>query len=271
MPINGEPVRKVPDVTVYFWITTLLASTMGQAVADAVNANSTLGPANATWLMTGVVIIALTAQFALNRYVPTVYWLAVVLACTVGTLLADNLPGSLGIPPTMFTATCAVALSAVFAAWYAVERSVSIDSIVTVRRETFYWVAVVLMFAFGAATSNVVAEQLGLGYLASALIAGAIICAVAALDYGLDLHMVSAFWGAYALIGVVGVSGCDLLSQDSTAGGLGLGAIATSMLMGIGVVGLVWFLTASKVDQMLPATGAECSPTPTGLGGAPAA
>src|SRR5215470_9137926 len=135
MPTSGELVRKVPEVTAYFWIITILACGMGETVADVLNTDWHIGLADATWLTGGPLVLALTAQFALNRYVPAVYWLAVVLVGTVGTLLTENLMTGLGIPFTVLAATLTVVLLAVFAIWYAVERTVSIDSVVTARRE----------------------------------------------------------------------------------------------------------------------------------------
>src|SRR5262245_12717637 len=147
MPIRRDLMRKVPEVTAYFWIITILASGMRETVADALNTDWHIRVAQATWLIGGSLVLALTAQFALNRYVPAVYWLAVVLAAsTTATLPIDKVTTGVGIPLTVLAAMLTVVLLALFAAWYAVERTVSIDSVVTVRRESFYWVAILGTF-----------------------------------------------------------------------------------------------------------------------------
>jgi uncharacterized membrane-anchored protein len=256
-------VRKVPEVTAYFWTITILVSGMGETVADALNTDWHVGVAHATWWIGGTLVLALTAQVTLNRYVPAVYWLAVVPASTVGTLFTDNLMTGFGIPLTVLAAMFTVVVLAVFAVWYAVERTVSIDSVLTIRRESFYWVVVIGTFVLGTVLSELLAEQIG-GRLASALIAAAAICGIGVLFYGVNLHATTAFWVVLVLTQSLGASLGDLLSQDGTTGGLAIGATAASMLIGIGVVGLIWFLTASKVDQILPETHGEPTPTPHG-------
>ena len=173
--------RKVPEVTAYFWIITILVSGMGETVADALNTDWHVGVAQATWLIGGTLVLALTAQFTLNRYVPAVYWLAVVLASTVGTLFTANLTTGFGIPLPVLAAMFTVVVLAVFAVWYAVERTVSIDSVVTVPRESFYWVAIIGMFALGTVLSRLLVGRFGTGYLGAALIAAAAICGMGAL------------------------------------------------------------------------------------------
>src|SRR5262249_9090981 len=114
MPTSRDLVRKVPEVTAYFWIMTILASGMGETVAAALNTDWNIGVAHGMWLIGGALVLALTAQFALNRYVPAVYWLTVSLVGTVGTLVAENLMTGLGIPFTVLAATLTVVLLAVF-------------------------------------------------------------------------------------------------------------------------------------------------------------
>jgi uncharacterized membrane-anchored protein len=271
MPIRRDLVRKVPDVTTYFWINTIFSSIIGETLADTANTDCHLGRADATWLIAGTLIVALTAQFALTGYVPVVYWMAVVMMSTLSTLLTDAATiGGTGIPLTALAAMLTVAVISVFAIWYAVEQAVPIDSVLTVRRESFYWMPILATFVLGKALSRVLAEQIGASHLASALIAAAAVCGIAALYYGANLHATTAFWVVLVLTQSLGASLGDLLSQDGTAGGLAIGATAAAMLIGIGVVGLIWFLTASKVDQTVPPTDDACGPTPFGVGGAPA-
>jgi uncharacterized membrane-anchored protein len=196
--------------------------------------------------MTVPLVLVMAAQFAVNRYVPTIYWLAVVLVSIVGTLITENLH----IPLEVTTIVLTVALIAVFVMWYLVEGTLSIHSVVTLRREAFYWLAILCTFGLGTAAGDLAAEKFGLGYLASALLVGAIICAVAALHCGVNLNGVLAFWIAYILTRPLGASLGDLLSQDRDAGGLQLGPITTSLLFGTTIVALVAHPSRSKVDQI---------------------
>jgi uncharacterized membrane-anchored protein len=254
--MNRRTASKVPEVTVFFWIIKILSTTVGETAADTLNTDFHLGLPSTTVVMSVLLVLVMAAQFAVNRYVPTIYWLAVVLVSIVGTLITDNLTDNLHIPLEVTTIVFTVALIAVFVIWYLVEGTLSIHSIVTLRREAFYWLAILFTFALGTAAGDLVAEKFGLGYLASALLVGAIICAVAALHYGVNLNGVLAFWIAYILTRPLGASLGDLLSQDRDAGGLQLGPTTTSLLFGATIVALVAYLSWSKVDQ-IPTTATE--------------
>jgi len=146
-----QMLNKVPEVTVYFWIIKLLCTTVGESFADYVNETLGFGLTNTTLLFSAALVVALVAQFRLNRYVPGIYWLAVVLIGVVGTLLTDNLTDARGVPLWISTTAFAALLAVVFGIWYARERTLSIHTIVTTPREAFYWLAVLVTFAFGTA------------------------------------------------------------------------------------------------------------------------
>ena len=268
--INRQVLSKVPEVTVFFWVIKILSTTVGETAADTLNMDMGLGLNNTTWVMTGLLVVVMAVQFALDRYVPGVYWLAVVLVSIVGTLITDLLTDNLHIPLELTTVLFTAALLAVFVIWYLTEYTLSIHSITTVRREAFYWLAVLFTFALGTAAGDLVAEKFGLGYLASALIVGAIICVVAALHYGASLNGVLAFWIAYILTRPLGASLGDLLSQDRDAGGLGLGATTTSVIFGVIIVALVVYLSSTKVDR-IPTEETEFTPEDDDLLEEPAA
>jgi uncharacterized membrane-anchored protein len=257
--VNRLTASKVPEVTVYFWVIKILSTTVGETAADTLNVDFGFGLTGTTGAMTVLLLTVLAIQFALDRYVPVAYWLAVVLVSIVGTLITDNLTDNLHVPLEVTTAVIAVALAAVFAVWYAAERTLSIHSIVTTRREAFYWLAILFTFALGTAAGDLVSERFGLGYLASALIVGAIICVVAALHYGLNFHAVAAFWIAYILTRPLGASLGDLLAQDRDHGGLQVGATATSAVFGSVIVALVAYLSWSGIDR-IPTVSAASRP-----------
>jgi uncharacterized membrane-anchored protein len=245
--------NKVPEVTLYFWIIKILATTVGETFADYLNVDLGFGLNNTTYVMGALLIATLGFQFRANRYVPGIYWLAVVFISVVGTLITDNLTDNLGIPLVVSTAGFAIALCATFAAWFASERTLSIHTIITSRREGFYWLTILFTFALGTAAGDLVAEKLAFGYLLSALMFGAVIAviAVAHLKYG--LNAVLAFWLAYILTRPLGASIGDYLSQPTANGGLALGTTGTSALFLATILALVSFLTITKRDQTPPA------------------
>ena len=236
--------NKVPEVTVVFWVIKVLATTVGETAADFLGVNLNLGLTVTTVIMSAFLAGALVAQFRLRRYVPAVYWLSVVLISVVGTLITDNLVDNLGVPLWVTTIVFAVALAITFVAWFLSERTLSIHSIFTSRREGFYWLAVLFTFALGTAAGDLLAESLSLGYLLSLLVFAGAIVLVAAAYFVFKLNAVLAFWIAYVLTRPLGASTGDLLSQSTKDGGLGLGTTATSALFLVVILGLVIALSS---------------------------
>ena len=240
--------NKVPEVTVYFWIIKILCTTVGETAADFLNATLKFGLINTTYVMGGLLLVALFFQFRARQYGPGIYWFTVVLLSIFGTLLTDNLTDNLKISLVTTTSVFAAALSATFVAWYAKEKTLSIHSIDTRSREAFYWLAILFTFALGTASGDLVAEKFGLGYLASILLFGGLIAVVAVAHFQLKLNAVLAFWIAYILTRPLGASLGDYLSQSREQGGLALGAIPINAGFLVAILGLVVFLTITRRD-----------------------
>ena len=248
----GQMLNKVPEVTLYFWIIKILCTTVGETAADYLNANLNLGLTNTTYLMSVLLAIVLLFQFKARKYVPSVYWLAVVLLSVVGTLITDNLVDNFGVPLQATTIAFSIALAVTFGGWYASEKTLSIHSIYTTRREAFYWLAILFTFALGTAAGDLAAEHLKLGYLISALWFAGLIACVTIAYYVFKLNAVLAFWMAYILTRPLGASIGDYLSQAHDKGGLGLGTTMTSMLFLVVILALVVYLTMTRRDEIPP-------------------
>ena len=243
--------RKVPEVTLYFWIIKVLATTVGETAADFLGTNLHLSTLDVTVIMSALLVIVLVFQFRSRKYVPGIYWLAIVLISVVGTLFSDNLVDNLGVPLQTTTILFAIALAAVFVAWFASERTLSIHSIYTSRREAFYWLAILFTFALGTSAGDLVAEQLNVGYFWSLVLFAGVIAAVYVAYRYFRLNAVLAFWVAYILTRPLGASTGDLLSQPRSVGGLGLGTTVTSALFLLAIVSVVVFLSITKRDVVL--------------------
>lgn len=239
--------NKVPEVTLYFWVIKVLCTTVGETFADNLNENLGLGLTNTSYIMGALLIAVLVFQFRARKYVPGIYWLAVVLISVVGTLVSDNLVEN-GVTLEATTIGFSVALIAVFATWYAFERTLSVHTIFTTRREAFYWLAILFTFALGTSAGDFLSEQLELGYLAAlGIFAGAIVV-VAILHFGLRLNAILSFWLAYILTRPLGASIGDYLASPTEEGGLGLGTNLTSVIFLSTILALVVFLAVSKRD-----------------------
>lgn len=238
--------NKVPEVTLFFWFIKIMSTTVGETAADFLNADLGLGLTGTSLVMGGLLAVALFFQVRAKRYVPTLYWLNVVLVSVFGTLITDNLSDHLGVPLAVSTGVFSIALMAVFAIWYARERTLSIHHVDSVPRELFYWLAILITFALGTAAGDWFAEGLQLGYAYSALIFGGVIAAVSFARYVFKANAVLCFWLAYILTRPFGASLGDLLSQPHVNGGLGLGTTGTSALFLIAIIGLVGYLSFTQ-------------------------
>jgi len=257
--------NKVPEVTIFFWIIKILCTTVGETAADYVNDTLGLGLTNTTYVAGALLIVLLGIQFRLDRYVPPIYWAVVVVISVFGTLITDNMTDQAGIPLVTSTIGFSLALAAVFAVWYAVERTLSIHSIVTARREGFYWLAILFTFALGTAAGDLVAEKASLGYFVSILIFGGAIALVALAHFRFNLNAVLAFWLAYILTRPLGASIGDFMSQnDPDFGGLGLGPTQTSYIFLALILGLVTYLTITKADRIERRLPGEQQPATSG-------
>ncbi len=252
-----QMLNKVPEVTIYFWIIKILCTTVGETAADFLAVDLGLG-LNGTSVVMGILLImTLFVQFRANKYVPSVYWLAVVLISIVGTLITDKLVDDLGVALEATTIVFGSALAATFVAWYVSERTLSIHTITTVRREAFYWLTILFTFALGTAAGDLLAERYELGYWKSALIVIALIGIVTVAHLKFNLNAVLAFWIAYVLTRPLGASLGDYLSQPRDDGGLGLGTVATSALFLVAILGLVVYLTITRRDAPHPQTASR--------------
>ena len=240
---------KVPIIiTLYFWVIKILATTVGETGADFLIFNLNWGLPLTSALMGAVLVGFLVVQVKAKTYIPWLYWLTVVLVSIVGTLITDNLTDNLGVPLQVSTAAFSAVLAVTFWLWHKVEGSLSIHSIYTVRRELFYWAAILFTFALGTAAGDLLAESVGLGYAISALAFGAVIALITTGFYAFKLNGILAFWLAYIITRPLGASIGDWLSQDVGNGGLGLGTIGTSAIFLVAIVALVSYLTIARVD-----------------------
>jgi uncharacterized membrane-anchored protein len=250
---NEQMLNKVPQLTIYFWIIKIMATTVGETVADMLAVKLNLGLVLASVVVGVMLLIALFVQLRSSKYVPAIYWVAVVLISVAGTLITDNLVENLGVPLWVTTVVFTVALCLTFVAWYAVEKSLSVHTIQTTRRELFYWSAILFTFTLGTAGGDLLSEGAHLGYLVSGLLFASSIALVTLLYYKMGLNDVVAFWIAYILTRPLGASLGDLLSQPHSAGGLGLGTVVTSVAFLAVILGLVIFRSYRLDDPQRPA------------------
>ena len=245
---------KVPLITGLFWLAKILTTGMGETTSDFFVKN--FDPVVAVLASGVVLLVVLTAQLLAKRYLPWLYWAAVVMVSIFGTMAADVLHIQFGIPYAASTLGFAIALAAIFVVWYLTERSLSIHNIRTTRQELFYWAAVLTTFALGTAAGDLTANTLQLGYFASGLVFAVVIAIPAVGFWRFGLNATLAFWFAYIVTRPLGASFADWFAVSAERGGLALGTGPISLVLLAAIVTCVAFMTRTHTPDI------ERSPEP---------
>jgi uncharacterized membrane-anchored protein len=229
-------------VTVYFWVTKVLTTALGEATSDYLVVR--LGSVPAVLIGFVFFAAALALQFWVRRYVPWIYWLAAAMVAVFGTMAADVLHIRFKIPYLTSVVFFAIVLALCFAIWHGFEKTLSIHSISTPRREVFYWATIVTTFALGTALGDYTAVTLHLGYFSSGLLFAALI-AVPALAYRFfHINGILAFWACYVLTRPLGASFADWGGKAHSVGGLGLGDAIVAFGLAVAIIALVGYQSA---------------------------
>jgi len=249
--------RKVPQITVLFWIVKIVTTALGESTSDYLVFS--INPYIAVCLGALGLAIALAWQFSTRKYNAWVYWFTATMVAIFGTMAADVVHVVLGVPYLYSTIFFAVALVVIFALWWTVEKTLSIHSITTFRRELFYWATVMATFALGTAAGDMTAVTLHLGYLDSGILFAIVIAFIAAAHYvvkgigslehrHLTRNAVLAFWLAYIFTRPLGASFADWFGKPVNYGGVGWGDGVVSLILTVLLVGLVAYLSVTRVD-----------------------
>lgn len=244
--VSKTPLRKVPEIIVLFWAVKILTTAMGEATSDFLVFK--INPYLAVAIGGCVLCLALLLQFSVKKYIAWVYWPAVVMVAVFGTMAADSLHIQLGIPYIISTLFFLIVLAAVFILWYRTEKTLSIHSITTRRRELFYWATVLSTFALGTALGDLTATTFGLGYFLSGILFS-VIFLIPAIGYRwFKLNEIVAFWFAYIVTRPLGASFADWMSKAPSSGGLGWGDGTISLLLTFLIIIFVGYLSITKKD-----------------------
>jgi uncharacterized membrane-anchored protein len=237
-PLARQAAVTVPAVTVAFWVAKVLTTGMGETASDYLFQH--LSHVLALGVGIAGLVAALVLQSRARRYVPWIYWLAVVMVSVFGTMAADVVHVALGVPYAASTAFFVVVLGVIFARWHAREGTLSIHSITTRRRARFYWATVLATFALGTAAGDLTAKTLHLGYLSSGLLFAAVILVPFVAHRWFRLNAIAAFWFAYIVTRPLGASFSDWFAYGSPHWGTG----PITLALTIAIVGLVGYMTA---------------------------
>lgn len=238
---------RVPQITLIFWIIKVLSTTVGETGADFLGTTLGLGMPLVAVIMSIIMAIILLIQFIKTKeYLPVNYWSIVVLMSIVGTLITDIIADTFGVSLFHLSIIFTIAMLAGFIIWYLKEKTLSIHSIDTASREAFYWVIILLAFALGTGTGDLISEYFALGYGLALIIFGGLISLIAFGVYVLKLDRTLGFWLAFILTRPFGASLGDFLTQPTANSGLGINMAFINATFLIIIVGLVIKLSIKK-------------------------
>lgn len=244
--LTRQVMRKVPEITALFWLIKLLTTAMGESTSDFLVRQ--IDPVIAVILGFIGFAITIILQFLTGKYVAGIYWLAVTMVAIFGTMAADVVHIVLGVPYLYSTIGFAIALTIIFFLWHRVEKTLSIHSIFTPRREIFYWATVIATFALGTAAGDMSAVTLNLGYLTSGIMFAALFALPLILYKVFHFNEVLTFWASYIVTRPFGASFADYLGRTPDLGGIGFGTGKTAIVLTILIVICVTYLSVTKKD-----------------------
>ena len=242
---NNPLAKKVPELTVYFWVVKVLTTGMGETTSDYfVHTYDPYLVVILAALALGVIVLA---QLAMVLYNAWLYWLAVSMVAVFGTMAAGIVHVYLGVPYIYSSTLYAASVAVIFVLWYLSERTLSVHSIFSRRRELFYWAAVLATFAMGTAVGDMTAVSFRLGFFASGVLF-AVLIAIPAVAYRFGLNEIVAFWFAYIITRPLGASFADWLAVPASQGGLDLGKGTVSIATWVLIAAFVAFLAFTRRD-----------------------
>jgi uncharacterized membrane-anchored protein len=244
--------NKVAQVTIYFWIMKICATTLGETAGDLFSMTLNIGYAVSSIVLLGLFFVSLAMQLSTKKFHPVLYWTVILTTSTAGTTMSDYMDRSLGWGYAKGSLVLVSCLIIVLAVWRASEKTLSVDNIKTRRAETFYWTAILFSNTLGTALGDYLADSSGLGFLGGAALIGSLIGLVVILTFYTRINRVLLFWIAFVLTRPFGATFGDLLTKPVAKGGLNFGTIGSSLVLATLLAGVLAFTI--KRDQKLAAT-----------------
>jgi len=238
--------NKVAQVTVYFWIMKVCATTLGETAGDLLSMTLNVGYALSSIILLSLFLGTLAIQLFSSRFHPVLYWSVILTTSTAGTTMSDYMDRTLGLGYAKGSVILITCLAVVLAVWRVSEKTLSVSNIHTTKAELFYWVAILFSNTLGTALGDFLADDSGLGFLGGAALIGGLIALVALASYVTRLNQVMLFWVAFVLTRPFGATFGDLLTKPSEKGGLGFGTVGSSLILAMLLVLFVRYTSTKE-------------------------
>lgn len=238
--------KKVPEITLLFWIMKICATTLGETAGDLLAQTLNVGYGLSSLLLIGFFAVTLIAQLRAKRYIPVLYWAVILATSTAGTTMSDYMDRTLGLGYATGSAILVTILTVILSVWYRSEGTLSVTDIRTPRPELFYWTAILFSNTLGTALGDFLADDSGLGFAGGALLIGSLIGVIILMHYFTKLSSVILFWIAFVLTRPFGATFGDLLTKSPAKGGIGFGTQGSSLILFGLLIGLITYTSTRK-------------------------
>jgi uncharacterized membrane-anchored protein len=235
--------KKIPAITVLFWVMKICATTLGETAGDLLSMTLHIGYAMSSIVLISGFLATLGLQLYSKKYIPMLYWLVILATSTAGTTMSDFMDRTLGVGYAAGSLILVSILCLVLLIWWWTEKSLSVEKITTPRGELFYWTAILFSNTLGTALGDYLADSSGLGFAGGAILIGTLLLFVVLAYYFTKVSTILLFWMAFVLTRPFGATFGDLLTKTTAKGGLGFGTMGSSLILGIILVGLIIYST----------------------------
>ena len=223
--------NKVAQITIYFWIMKICATTLGETGGDMVSMTMNVGYATSSLILLSVFLVALVLQLIARQFHPLLYWTVILATSTAGTTISDFMDRTLGLGYAKGSFILVSCLLIALAIWRCSEKTLSVNNIRTTRAELFYWITILFSNTLGTALGDFLADSSGLGFLGGASLISCLLGLIVLAHYFTRINGVLLFWLAFVLTRPFGATFGDLLTKPVAKGGLGFGTIGSSLVL----------------------------------------
>lgn len=249
--------KKVPEITLLFWIMKITATTLGETAGDLMSMTMNVGYGISSLIFIGFFIIVLIAQLIAKKYIPALYWAVIVATSTAGTTMSDYMDRTLGLGYLKGSLILIAILITVLIIWYKTEKTLSVTDIKTFRPEAFYWTAILFSNTLGTALGDFLADDSGLGFGGGALLIGGVLLLIVLAYYFTKISRIVLFWIAFVLTRPFGATFGDLLTKSHEKGGYDFGTKGSSLILFSLLVILVIYTSLQKNPRELKPANAD--------------
>lgn len=223
--------NKVAQVTIYFWIMKICATTLGETAGDLLSMTMNVGYAVSSIILISLFFVTLSMQIATKKFHPVLYWMVILTTSTAGTTMSDYMDRTLGLGYAKGSFLLFSCLLIILAVWRLSEKTLSVDNIKTTKAEILYWTTILFSNTLGTALGDYLADSSGLGFLGGAVLIGALLGLVVVAAFYTKINRVLLFWVAFVLTRPFGATFGDLLTKPVAKGGLDFGTVGSSLIL----------------------------------------